>query len=146
MGCVAANCGQSPAHIEGEPAATASKRSVWQAAQSGNMFKGCTSLEGYCPERTTPFNSSYINIDYAKVCTPEEDGYFTSTEYMPDLLGDLNGDGVVTIADVTTLIDYILTGDATGINLFNADCDVNGSIGIADVTAIIDYILTGNWP
>jgi hypothetical protein len=119
---------------------------VWTAAQSGNMFKGCTSLKGYCPERTTDYDANYLNITYARVCTPEEDGYFTSTEYMPDLLGDVNGDGLITIADATSLIDYVLTKDSTGLNLLNADCDGNDIIGVADVTAIIDFILNGTWP
>ena len=61
------------------------------------------------------------------------------------LLGDVNGDGVVNIADVTAMIDYILSGNASEINL--AACDVNGdnSVNIADVTGIIDFILTGGW-
>ena len=59
--------------------------------------------------------------------------------------GDVNGDGVVGIADVTALIDYILSGDATGVNLDAADVNNDGQPGIADVTAIIDYILSGTW-
>jgi rhamnogalacturonan endolyase len=59
--------------------------------------------------------------------------------------GDVDGDGTVGISDVTALIDYILTGVATDINLDAADCDQNSEIGISDVTALIDYILTGNW-
>ena len=62
------------------------------------------------------------------------------------LRGDADDDGTVTIADVTTIIDYILSGDNNGINLDNADCDQDGTTGIADVTTIIDYILTGTWP
>ena len=61
------------------------------------------------------------------------------------LRGDVNNDGYVNIADVTDLIDYILSGDATGLNLDNADCDLDGSVGIADVTALIDYLLSGQW-
>lgn len=62
-----------------------------------------------------------------------------------NLRGDADEDGTVTIADVTTLIDYILTGNTNDINLENADCDRDGEIGIADVTALIDFILTGSW-
>lgn len=56
--------------------------------------------------------------------------------------GDVNGDGEVGIADVTTLIDYILCGQAVDFNALNADADQNGTIDIADVTLIIDMILT----
>ena len=61
-------------------------------------------------------------------------------------VGDVNGNNEVTIADVSALIDYLLTGDATGINLENADCNGIDGITIADVSTLIDYLLTGNWP
>ena len=70
---------------------------------------------------------------------------FTAT-LVPDFIrGDVDMDGVVGIADVTALIDYILTSNATGIDLRAADCDLDETIGIADVTALIDFILTGKW-
>ena len=59
--------------------------------------------------------------------------------------GDVDGNSAVNIADVTALIDYILNGDPTGINLDAADGDENGAVNIADVTALIDYILNGQW-
>ena len=61
------------------------------------------------------------------------------------LRGDVDGDGIVGIADVTALLDYILTGNSTGLNLTAADVDYDTTVGIADATAIIDYILTGHW-
>jgi len=70
----------------------------------------------------------------------------TATVVEPQgMLGDVDGDGVIGIADVTALIDYILTGNETGIVLQNADVDGDSSINIADVTALIDYILTGSF-
>lgn len=62
------------------------------------------------------------------------------------LRGDVDGDGVVNISDVTTLIDYLLSGDASLIVAENADAEVDGSIAISDVTALIDYLLSGSWP
>lgn len=56
--------------------------------------------------------------------------------------GDVNHDGSITIADVTTLIDYLLAGGES-ICLSCADVNGDGSIGIADVTALIDHLLTG---
>ena len=61
------------------------------------------------------------------------------------LRGDVDDDGNVGIADVSALIDYILTGDSTGINLAAADVDEDDNVGIADVSALIDYILMGTW-
>ena len=59
--------------------------------------------------------------------------------------GDVDGNEVVGIADVTSLVDYILGGDDSEIDLRAADCDENGIIGIADVTALVDFILNGAW-
>lgn len=59
--------------------------------------------------------------------------------------GDVNGDGSVTIGDVTALIDYLLTNDPTGVVIANTDCNLDQSITIGDVTALIDYLLTGSW-
>lgn len=57
-----------------------------------------------------------------------------------NMRGDVDDDGEVGIADVTSLIDYIL-GTINNINETNADIDRDGSINIADVTTLIDYIL-----
>ena len=60
--------------------------------------------------------------------------------------GDVDGDESVSISDVTALIDYLLSGDASAINIEAADCDLDGDVAIADVTTLIDYLLSGNWP
>lgn len=57
------------------------------------------------------------------------------------ILGDVNGDGSIGIADLSTLIDYILGDVADDFTLLNADVDENGKIDIADVSALIDLIL-----
>lgn len=59
--------------------------------------------------------------------------------------GDVDGDGNVSIADVTALIDYLLSGDAAAIVLEAADCDMSGNVNISDVTELIDYLLNGTW-
>ena len=61
------------------------------------------------------------------------------------LRGDVTGNGDVDISDVTALIQYVLTGDASLINMSGADCTLNGEIDISDVTGLINYILQGHW-
>jgi len=61
------------------------------------------------------------------------------------LRGDVDNDGSVGISDVTALVDYILSKDASEINLDAADVDQDGGIGISDVTALVDYILSKSW-
>ena len=57
-------------------------------------------------------------------------------------LGDVNHDEEVGIADVTDLINYLLTGEGN-ICQICADMDGDEEISIADVTALIRYLLTG---
>ena len=57
--------------------------------------------------------------------------------------GDVNGNGVVDINDVTALIASILSGDTTGIVKANADMNGDQVVDINDVTALIDLILKG---
>lgn len=57
----------------------------------------------------------------------------------PSQAGDVNGDGSTTIADVTALIDSLLSG--VEVPLDAADVNGDGSVTIADVTALIDMLL-----
>ena len=59
--------------------------------------------------------------------------------------GDVNMDGRVTINDVTSLINYLLSNDATSIDLVAANCNQDNNITIADVTTLIQYLLVGSW-
>lgn len=60
--------------------------------------------------------------------------------------GDVNKDGSVSIADVTALIDYLLSGDDTNVDVEAANCNLSeDGVNIADVTALIDFLLGGTW-
>ena len=59
--------------------------------------------------------------------------------------GDVNNDGNVSIVDVTVLVDYLLSGDESAVNMENADCNLDGNVTIADLTALIDCLLSGGW-
>ena len=58
------------------------------------------------------------------------------------LLGDVNGDGSISIGDVTALINYLLGGQQPGFIELNADVNQDGKISIADVTGIISILLS----
>ena len=63
------------------------------------------------------------------------------------VIGDVNGDGQVSIADVTALVNIILGKDNTQPYQYDHDAaDVNGdgSTSIADVTALVNIILGKN--
>ena len=100
----------------------------------------------------------YANSSTYPKCSPTYSGGSTNSdlpvtriEYtyteggQTGMRGDVNMSNDVTIADVTALIDYLLGGDASAINLTNADCNLDTNTTIADVTALIDYLLNGAW-
>ena len=106
---------------------------------SNDMFNNCVNLVG---GKGTTYDPSHTNKYYAHIDGgPSNPGYFTANA----LRGDVNGDGFVNITDVTTLINYLLTDNASGVNLTAADCSQDGNINISDVTKLINYLLTDNW-
>ena len=108
---------------------------------SGDMFTGCTSLVG---GQGTTYDANHIDKTYAHIDGgPSNPGYFTAKNAA--LRGDVNGDNNVNISDVTALINYLLSGNATGINLTAANCNQDGSVNISDVTALIAFLLSGSW-
>ena len=58
--------------------------------------------------------------------------------------GDVNGDGEVSIKDVTDLIDYLLGTEVEGFVAEAANVNGDAEISIADVTALIDILLAQN--
>ena len=59
------------------------------------------------------------------------------------LIGDVNCDGNVNISDVTALINYLLSGDASPFDRLAADVNTDGNVNISDVTALINLLLRG---
>ena len=117
---------------------------AWSTASvtsSGMMFLWCFNLVG---GMGTAYDDNHVQEDYAHIDGgPSNPGYFTAKN--ASLRGDVDADGNITISDVTALIDYLLSDNASGVNLTAADCDLDGGITISDVTSLIDYLLSGSW-
>ena len=120
-------------------------RNDWNTAAVGNsvdMFFNCIRLVG---GKGTTYDNNHTDKTYARIDGgPSNPGYFTDKN--ASLRGDVDGNGQVKIADVTALINYLISGNASGINLQAADCNQDGQIKIADVTALISYLISGVWP
>ena len=82
----------------------------------------------------------------AGIEVPFADETCTVTQTVTALRGDVDGNGLVNISDVTALIDYLLSGNASGVNVVSADANGDNSVNISDVTTLIDYLLSGHWP
>ena len=62
--------------------------------------------------------------------------------------GDVDRSGNIDIADVTALVDALLTGEFDDTDNFSsdaADCDESQDVNISDVTTLVDYLLKGEW-
>ena len=85
----------------------------------------------------TTYDADHTDKAYAHIDGgPSNPGYFTGDLVL--IPGDVNGDGNLSIADVTALIDLLLEG---GEMPDSADVDGNGTVSIRDVTALIDMLL-----
>ena len=116
----------------------------WSTAilsMSSNMFLNCSSLVG---GMGTTYDENHVDAAYAHIDGgPGNPGYLS--EKASFKRGDVNGDNNVSITDVTALINYLLSGDATGVNLQAANCNQDSGISITDVTALVNFLLSGSW-
>ena len=66
----------------------------------------------------------------------------TSHTFSPaPALGDVNGDGIVSIADVLLLVSHILGQDSDLFIAANSDMNGDKIFSVADVTMIVSLIL-----
>lgn len=56
--------------------------------------------------------------------------------------GDVNGDGLITVADVTAVVDVLLERQMPNISVSNADINGDGEVTIVDVVEAIHLVLT----
>ena len=123
-----------------------------------DAFYNCTSLATLtCLAQTPPTISSWtFNPEYrtATLRVPEASleayktaDYWKSFVHIEGLTGvgpgDLNGDGRLSINDVTTLIDAILNGDEAALSNPYADVNGDGKVSITDISDLI-YMLLNN--
>ena len=117
---------------------TAAATIIFVKATKRNCLRYNVNIQNEVP---SPLFSCYN--EQSSVMTP---AYIYKVQAVPaGLRGDVNMDETVSIADVTALIDYLLSHDASAISLQNADCNLDENISIADVTALIDYLLSKHW-
>lgn len=130
------------------------------ATLANDVFKGDTSLvtivsHAPVPPACTASSFTAGQKSSATVTVPDKCGeayladpmwgvFENIVEQEPDvLLGDVNGDGNVNMADLSCLVDYLLNPVAD-INAANADCNLDGIITPADVSFLTDLLLNGD--
>lgn len=96
------------------------------------------------------FNATY-NVEGFLAYYKKNDGTVEQLQFYPNLIdkvggtvvvvGDVDGDGVVTAGDITALYNFLLNNDSSAI--VNGDQDGDGAITAGDITLIYN-ILLGN--
>lgn len=118
---------------------------------------GMTTLVNSLPNRSSSTMGSLYAIYYtnennsmtaAQITTARNKNWLpcrhngsTWVEMTPFQVGDVNGDGIVNITDVTTLIQLLLTGEPTVADYPAADVDGDGNVNITDVTNLLTQLL-----
>ena len=120
-------------------------------------FIACTNLNEVICRATVPpvavnvmwFSNATCSNAVLKVPKAAVEAYKKAAEWkrfsqivgvdLHDVIGDVNGDGEIGIADVNALVSLILTDGAAPAS---GDVNGDGEISVADVNALIDLILT----
>ncbi len=108
--------------------------------ENGNWLGGGVTLTEENPSVTLVDGGNLILAEEKEYTLTIVDGVLTVT-FPSSVYGDVNGDGVVTSADVTAIYDFLLNNDAS--SLVNGDVNSDGNITSSDITCVYD-ILLGN--
>ena len=98
-----------------------------------NPFYKCGHITLYVPKES--LEKYLANSNY--------NGKFKEIKAIPDdapLKGDINGDGKVNAADVTTVYNYIANPEATGLTLDKVDINGDGNVNATDITDLYNII------
>ena len=123
---------------------------------AGQAFNYCNALTSVTCRGMVPPKMANVNVfsskayNQATLMVPKTamDDYGTADYWYKfsniegfSPVGDVNGDGAISIGDVTLLVDLLLMGS----EVTNPCADVNGDghVSIGDVTALIDRLLSG---
>ena len=123
----------------GNPNDQAIEHEVWNNVR-------CLDYEDYTIQGLTPSTEYVVQVKAIDDNGNDSDWTDLVSFTTGSLLGDVNKDGQVTISDVTTLVDHLLSNDYEESEHFsygNSDITGEGNISIADVTALIDCLLSG---
>jgi hypothetical protein len=82
-----------------------------------------------------------VATDGVNTSMDESDSVFTLTYGF--VFGDANGDGVINIADVVYLINYLFIHGPAPVPLAAGDANCDGVVSSADIVYLINYLFVG---
>ena len=82
------------------------------------------------------YSKIYSRLDwfFDYIGEPQED-------FIPDLYGDVNFDGVININDIVIMVNFILGGTPTDEQFITGDMNYDGIINIVDVILVVNEVL-----
>ena len=115
---------------------------VYGVRDDGSLYnKG--NFSGYINSTATFSGTNYdVGTYYVRITRYDGSGGYRLTDNGPTMTGDVDGDGRITISDVTDLIDKLLGANNPSFAIDDADVDGDGRITIGDVTDLIDFLLS----
>ncbi len=127
---------------------------------SGNSIteSGMTTLVNTMPTISSPNTGNFYvlsRFDENNVLTSEHITNARNKNWIPykwtgtnyeelfaAILGDANGDGIINISDVTSLLNAVISEDFSGIDISNSDMNNDGIINITDVTMLVSLVMS----
>ena len=118
--------------------------------------EGETYYFGYLRARSNNTNGETLDVKLYNRTTGEEVALAYTTSFVADtmeglpsspillgryLLGDSNGDGEVSLADIMLVVDCILNDDISGVIFMNSDIDRSGKLSLVDIMNIVSIVL-----
>ena len=99
-------------------------------------------LTGLLPNTTYSY-VAFVTTTEGETFYGKQLSFTTGEDPDATLLGDANGNGVVEIGDVTSVLTLMATPEAMGYDAKAADANKNGVIEIGDVTTILTIMASG---
>ena len=90
-----------------------------------------------------PLNSSNYADKFVNQANKRKLGEYD--EPSTSIRGDVDGDGIVGMDDLSALINFLVTNDATGLDMDGADCCIDGDVNMDDLSELINYLVFNAW-
>ncbi len=98
-----------------------------------------TSTPPYDSIEIVPDSVAYIDTTVVII----EPGSLTILSGDPYVCGDLNGDEMVNVSDMTYMISYLFSGGPAPVVFAAGDLNCDGLINVSDMTYMISYLFSG---
>ncbi len=110
------------------------------------LYKDFVTLQLKTPSKGGTYQCKLSNIefstgDFQLLTLPDVSFHITVQQSQ---IGDVNGDGKVTIQDAMSIVNYIMGNPSTAFDISAADVNADGNITITDAVSVVNIILNSS--